>query len=304
MSDKKSTFLPKDDDDGGETTGSSFKPSKKGFDMKEHVSLRIDALEAERYQEKNAKGAYKTKKTAAKNIPANAHKIKKNINLFDEDDEDFDTYTYTFLQMPSEKKENDDNRLLLGLSEDEKKDLKQKETNDIIKSQQNAGKMEALHIASVLAQDLGLRKLDNKTVARGMQQAVFEPQRMQEKIISKQVSKELGMKGKIKSNKAVEAAKGIKKVESLGGQQALKNLGVDDAVKIAEKKLDDIKMAELILEKSGQNIAKRKDYLKKTKTKIELDHFDENAKNATKDKKDNKNDDKTDLIRKNDNFSR
>ena len=66
-----------------------------------------------------------------------------------------------------------------------------------------------------------------------------------------------------RSLKTNEAAKGIKKVENLGGQKAAKNLDMQDMIKAGEDQLDEIRLAELILEKSGQDVKKRKTKLTK-----------------------------------------
>ena len=78
------------------------------------------------------------------------------------------------------------------------------------------------------------------------------------------------------------AARGIKKVEQMGGKDATKNMNMKDIVKAGEEKLSDIELAEMILEKSGQDVKKRKNNLKKTKDNIELKHFAQPAQNNKK----------------------
>jgi len=276
----------------------TFKPDKKGFDMREHMSLRIDAIEAEKHQERMARGTLKNSTSISKTLPIGLQKLKKKVReVYDEDDEDEDDYNHTFLQMPTIEYE-EENRLLFGLSDDEKRALKIKETNDVVRSQQNAGKMEALHIAHMMARDVGLEGLSKKSVADGMQDALFEPQKIQEKAVKKEISDKLGVKGKIEDGKIIQAARGIKKIENLGGQKAAKNLDMKDVIKAGEQKLDEIKLAEMILKKSGQDVKKRKQKLSQSKDKLELKNLENQQK------KDEKKQKRPKMIEKNNDFSR
>ena len=280
--------------DDSEDKANNPKSSKKGFDMREHLTLRVDALEFERYQKKNAEGKNKISDGKSAVLPVGLQKLRKKVREAYDDDEDEDDYTYTFQAMPTAENE-EENRLFLGLTDDEKRQLQQKEVIDIVKSQQNAGKMEALHMAHNLAKEAGLNGLSEKTVAIGMQEAVFEPEKVQKKAVKKEVSAKLKIKGDIKEGKIIQAARGIKKVENLGGQKAAKNLDMRDIIKAGEEKLDEIKLAELILKKSGQDVTKRKNKLEQSKEKIELQHFKEQNKEEKRTRTD---------FRQDDNFSR
>lgn len=253
---------------------SVFAWKKNGFDVHEHLTLKNDALEAEAYQESEKKERPKRFKNNEKTLPVGLQKIRKKVReVYDEEDEDEDDYMYTFVQVPSIENEEDD-RLLKGLTEDERRDLRQHQTIDTIRSQQDAGRMEALHIAHNMAKDIGLKGLKKKTVSEEMQRAEFQPQKLQDLAIQKDVAKRLGIKGKVEPGKVVEAARGIKKVENLGGQKATKNIDMKDMIKAGEDKLDEIKLAELILEKSGQDVKKRKMKVDKSKEKIELKNLE------------------------------
>ena len=268
------------DDDG-------VKPDKKGFDMREHMSLRIDAIAADEYQQKNARGKLKNSTSMSKTLPAGILKLQKKVReIYDEDDEDEDDYAYTFRMMPAiENESENENRLLFGLSDEEKRMVKQNETIETIKNQQTAGKMEALHAAHNLNKDIGMGGVSQKLVAKEMQKAVFDPEKMQKKVLDKTVVSKLGMKGDIDSGKMIQAARGIKKIESLGGQEAAKNLDMKDVIKAGEQKLDDIKLAELILQKSGQDVTKRKKNLKKSQEKIKLDNLEGKSKKKEKEER-------------------
>ena len=285
----KETFVAKKEDkkDKQEKEESSFAWKKNGFDMREHLTLKNNAIEAEAYQELAKKEKSKKTKNAEKTLPVGLQKLRKKVREVYDEDEEEDDYTYTFAPIMQMEDETEDNRLFKGLSDEEKRALKQKQTIDIVKSQQDVGKMEALHIAHNLAREAGLKGLSEKSVAQGMQEAEFRPQEMQKEIISKDVTQKLGIKGKIEDGKIIQAARGIKKVENLGGQKAAKNLDMKDVIKAGEEKLDEIKLAELILQKSGQDVKKRKTKFNQGKEKIELKHLE------NKDSKESKTEDKT-----------
>lgn len=261
-----------------------FSWKKNGFDIREHLTLKNNALEAEAFQEKQNKNRPKKRNKPVQNLPLGLQMLKKKVReVYDDEDEEED-YVYSALPMFNMMQEEDDGRLVHGLDENEKRILKQKETIDTVKALQTAGKMEALHEAHNLAMEAGLKGLSEKTVAASMQEATFKPMEIQEKAIEKDVSKRLGIKGKLNEGQIIQAARGIKKIEGLGGQKAAKNLDMKDVIKAGEEKLDEIKLAELILKKSGQDVKKRKHRVTASKEKIELKYLD-NKKDNSKDKK-------------------
>ena len=293
--DKEEKPVLKPDDASGDNLQGAKEPEQKadfswkknGFDMREHLTLKTNVLEASSYQEKNKKSRPRKRMKPSQNLPLGLLMLKKKVREVynEEDDEEDYYYAYTALPMFNMMQEEDDGRLRQGLSENEKRILKQKETIDTVKALQNAGKMEALHQAHNLARDAGFKGLSEKTVAESMQEAAFMPEQAQQRAIQKDVSKKLGIKGKLNDGQIIQAARGIKKIENLGGQKAAKNLSMKDIVKAGEEKLDEIKLAELILQKSGQNVKKRKHKLDKSKEKIELKYLNEEKSKDVKDKK-------------------
>lgn len=254
----------------------SFDWKKNGVGNKERLSLKHDIKEAQKYSETKKTPLSNKKKSAQDNLSLGLKLMRKKIRDIydDEDDDENDTY-FAHIKMPQQE---EDNSLLYALNADEKKLYQQKNTLETSKMQQNAGKMEALHIANNLAREAGLNNISQKAIEAGMQQAVFDPQKTQESVIKKEISGKLGIKGKIEDGKIIQAARGIKKVEQLGGQKATQNLQMNDIIKAGEQKLSDAELAEIILEKSGQDIKKRKKNLKNTKDNIELQHFEQSTK--------------------------
>lgn len=265
----------------------SFDWKKNGVGNNERLSLKHDAKEAQKYKEKQKSPLSSKKKVNPENLPLGLKKLRKKIrDIYDEEDEDENDTFFAHIKMPEQE---EDNSLLYALSDEEKNIFRQKNTIENTKMQQDAGKMEALHIANNLAREAGLNNISRKAIEVGMQEATFNPKQTQEEVIKKEVGGKLGIKGKIEDGKIIQAARGIKKVEQLGGQKAAQNLEMKDIVKAGEQKLSEIELAELILEKSGQDVKKRKNKLNKTKDNIELKHFEHNKPESKKSFAENKN---------------
>lgn len=268
------------DDESPEDNEAVFDWKKNGFDKHERLSLRINQKEANEYNARKKNQPHKS--TRPENLAAGLKKIRKKIReVYDEDDEDDENDT---IFAPIQYAKEEENPLLNALNEDEKRLFYQKHTIENSNMQQTAGKMEALHIANNLARESGLRDISRKAMAEGMQEATFRPEEMQEKVIKKEISGKLGIKGKIEAGKIISAARGIKKIEQMGGKEAAKNLDMRDVVKAGEEKLDEIKLAELILEKSGQDVKKRKERFKNGKDNLKLKNFEQPKEKAVKKK--------------------
>ena len=259
------------DDESSEDDEAVFDWKKNGFDKNERLSLRINAKEADNYNARKKNQPLKANRP--ENLTAGLKKIRKKIREVYDDDEDDDENGTIFAPIQYAKEE--DNPLLNALNEDEKRLFYQKQNIENVNMQQTAGKMEALHIANNLARESGLKDISRKAMAAGMQEATFRPEEIQEKVIKKEVSGKLGIKGKIEDGKIISAARGIKKIERLGGKEAAKNLDMRDVVKVGEEKLDEIKLAELILEKSGQDVKKRKERFNHSKDSLRLKNFEQ-----------------------------
>lgn len=259
------------DNESAEDDEAVFDWKKNGFDKHERLSLRINAKEADNYNAR--KKNQPLKGSRPEKLAAGLKKIRKKIREVYDDEEDDEENDTIFAPIQYAKEE--DNPLLNALNEDEKRLFYQKQNIENVNKLQSAGKMEALHIANNLARESGLKDISRKAVARGMQEATFRPEEMQEKVIKKEVSGKLGIKGKIEDGKIISAARGIKKIEQMGGKEAAKNLDMRDVVKAGEEKLDEIKLAELILEKSGQDVKKRKERFKSGKERLRLKNFEQ-----------------------------
>ena len=245
---------------------------KQGFDLNERLTLKHNTLEAKRYRERqNQKKQTPFLKPEKKQL--SPHKIPSKIkDVYDEDEED-ENGIYQPIRVRAEE-----NPLYNALDENEKRLYMQKDTIKQTQMQQAAGKMEALQVANTLAKEVGLSKISAQTANSKLNEAVFDPKKMQEKVIEKEIGHKLGLKGKIEDGKIVEAAKGIKKVQAMSNAKGVQNMHMDDVVRVGEDKLSDKKIAELILEKSGQDPKKVK--LKKAPQELKTEHFEKNKQKS------------------------
>jgi len=243
------------------------KAKEKGFGIRERLSLKHNALESDLYRQEKEKKNKKKLRMKAKKLPVGLAKMRSKIReVYDEEDETEDYLLHV------KQPKDEDLTLFEALTEAEKKALKQKEATDMVRKQQDVGKMEALTVAHNFAKEVGEKGLSKKMVAAEMQNAVFDPQNTQEKVVEKTVSKKLGIRGKIEQGKIIQAARGIKKIEQFGTKKSTKNLDSKDIIKVGEDKIDEQKLAKLILEKSGQNVQKHKAHLK-TNDDVPLKHL-------------------------------
>lgn len=245
---------------------------KQGFDLNERLTLKHNTLEAKRYRERqNQKKQNPFLKPEKKQLPPN--KISSKIkDVYDEDEEE-ENGIYQPIRVRAEE-----NPLYNALDENEKRLYMQKDTIKQTQMQQTVGKMEALQVANTLAKEVGLSKISAQTANSKLNEAVFDPKKMQKKVIEKEIGSKLGLKGKIEDGKIVEAAKGIKKVQAMSNAKGVQNMHMDDVVRVGEDKLSDKKIAELILEKSGQDPKKAR--LKKAPQEVKTEHFEKNKQKS------------------------
>jgi hypothetical protein len=271
-----------------ETTDKKLKKKlsskKTGADLNERLSRRIDAQEAERYRARrqNVYAAHGLK-PQTKDLKIGLKKIRNKIrDPFDEDEDDENDYIISPIFQQQEEEPSQGRNLFDALTTDEKRMLRQQETDQTIKMQQNAGKMEALLLAEKLAQETANRSIGQSVLDREMQRAVFDPDAQQEKLIRKEVGSRLGLKGHIEDGKIIQAARGIKKVQMMAGNKATKDMDMQDVVRAGEGKMTDKELAELILKKSGQDVSKFESKSSSSK-KIQLKHFDIKPKSKSRD---------------------
>ena len=252
---------------------SSFDWKKSGFDFQERLTLKHNTLAAEQYRAKqNQKEQKKILQKPTKILPLG--KIPAKIkDAFDEDDEENGTYVPIRLL-------EDEHLMYQSLNEAEKNLFMQKNTLKQTNMQQETGRLEALRTANKLVKDMGLVAVSRKAAAQSLQQTVYDPEKMKKNLVQKEARQHFSLKGKVQGEKIKPFVKGVRQIQQTAGDKALKELDVKDIVRVGERKTDEKSIAELILEKSGQDIQKTK--LKKKVAKTQKTNKTQHEQRPTK----------------------
>lgn len=252
---------------------SSFDWKKSGFDFQERLTLKHNTLAAEQYRAKqNQKEQKKILQKPTKILPLG--KIPAKIkDAFDEDDEENGTYVPIRLL-------EDEHLMYQSLNEAEKNLFMQKNTLKQTNMQQETGRLEALRTANKLVKDMGLVAVSRKAAAQSLQQTVYDPEKMKKNLVQKEARQHFSLKGKVQGEKIKPFVKGVRQIQQTAGDKALKELDVKDIVRVGERKTDEKSIAELILEKSGQDIQKTK--LKKKVAKTQKTNKTQQEQRPTK----------------------
>ncbi len=238
-----------DDESGGSKKPTAGKSDKKGFDVEGRLSLRIDAQEATRYQENKGKNNLNNRVTGIKNLR------KKVRDSRDEEENGIDTdviASLNQLQMNLVDASNGDNTLLAAIDQSEKRNLQQNTVIEISRQEQNAGKMNAILQANKLSEKAGVSKITDAEFVEKMQEAIYNPRKLQNKVLGENISKKLGIEGKIDKKNTDYIIEGVKKIREVAGDRQVKKVNFDDVEKLGSKKANKNETAELILKKSGQ----------------------------------------------------
>ncbi len=240
-----------DDESGGSKKPVANKSEKKGFDTEGRLSLRIDAQEATRYQANKGKGDLDNQITGIKNLR------KKVRDSHDEEENGIDTdviASLNELQMNLVDASNGDNSLLAAVDSNDKRNLQQNTNIEIARQEQNAGKMNAIIEANKLSEKAGVSKITDAEFVEKMQEAIYNPKKLQNKVLEENISKKIGIEGKIdKKSNVDDIVEGVKKIREVAGDRQVKKVTFDDVEKLGKnKKANQNETAELILRKSGQ----------------------------------------------------
>ena len=231
---------------------------KSGFDSAEKPTLKVNVNEAIKYETKKKNSIHKLKSPTVVDLPNGLKKIRTKIkDAFDEDDEEDDD-TFVHKNLPINEEES--NSLLQALNDDEKKFLKRQEnTSEIMKSQQNAGKLAGLAVAKQFAKEAGIVKLEKKSLDKKLD-ANFNGDDIFKKVVKNDIVKKLNVKGEDLSDaKTIQLLRGIKRIKAVGGPKAIEGLKIKEVIKAGEKNTDEKKIVNLIQKKRGldKNAQKR-----------------------------------------------
>lgn len=240
-----------------ESSNPNVEWKKTGFESKDKLTRKTNVKKALEYEAKDKKIAQNSFATLPSELPKGLNKMRKKIkDIYDEDDEDENDFIIAPLEQSS---------LLNALHDNEKTQLKTQETIKNMQMQQNAGKMEALMMASQVTQQLGLKSLSKDTFNKNFQDVAISSNTF-ERAIKDDLSKKMKLKGRDLSKKEmVNLLRGIKRVQELSpntdGQKdkskVLEGWKLDDLLSAGEKGTDDKVVAEMILKKSGRKSSKK-----------------------------------------------
>ena len=226
--------------------------TKKSFDDSERLTLRIDAMEADKYQAKK-------NKKSSNSLPKNNKKKKTKVRqLEDEGDEDEDLMDHDVirslrqLQINQNDASNADTSLINVLFENEKKQIMQNTNIEIARHQENAGRQNALEQTDTLLRKATLHKMNTREFMNEMKEAVYNPSKLRREAMQDQIAKQMGIKGKIEKRTEGNIVEGIKKVKKLSGNRQVSQLKMEDVNRVGKQKMNQNQTAELILQKSGQ----------------------------------------------------
>lgn len=253
-------------------TGTQQPKAKKGFEESERLTLRIDAIEAEKYQSKKTKQSSNV-------LPKNVKKIKTKVRqLEDDDDEDEDLMDYDAvhslrqLQINQNDASNADSSLINALHDHERRQIMQSTNIEISRQQENAGRHNALEQADTMLRKANMHRMNTQEFMDELKDAIYNPSRLRREALQDQIAKQMGIEGKIEKRSEGNVIEGVKKVRELSGNRQVSQIQMKDVEKIGKENMNKNQTAELILQKSGQTARlaeiKRDSSIKRTAEKI------------------------------------
>lgn len=238
---------PMADSDSDKDKNPNLEWKKSGFETNDKITLKVNVAESIKYDVKKKNNIQKNFTPRPADLPVGLSKLRKKIkDVFDEDEDDENEVpSFTIAAM------DESSSLMNALNDTEKSILKQHETNNSMRMQQNAGKLEAITIAQQFAKETGMKPNKMESLANGMQ-SIGSGDDVLNKIIVEDFGKKLNIKGKdLPDGKAIQLLRGIKRIRAVGGNDAVKGLKISEVVNAGEKETDEKKVAKLIQQKRG-----------------------------------------------------
>lgn len=235
------------DSDSDKDKNPNLEWKKSGFETNDKITLKVNVAESIKYDVKKKNNIQKNFTPRPADLPVGLSKLRKKIkDVFDEDEDDENEVpSFTIAAM------DESSSLMNALNDTEKNILKQHETNNSMRMQQNAGKLEAITIAQQFAKETGMKPNKMESLANGMQ-SIGSGDDVLNKIIVEDFGKKLNIKGKdLPDGKAIQLLRGIKRIRAVGGNDAVKGLKISEVVNAGEKETDEKKVAKLIQQKRG-----------------------------------------------------
>ena len=249
MAEEEFMVNPDDEDAEGAVSKPDWKKKKVGDD--ERLTLRIDAIEADRWQAKRNKMQTEIKRTKTGKIS------KKVRQLYDDDENEDDDimdveHTFRLLRLQQKDVSNGDSSLLDALAPSERRMVEQRATIATMRQEENAGRLNAIEQADTLARRAGLNRSTVADNSKQMDEAIYNPRRIRLSSLESTIEKQTGIKGDIKPRTEGKVADGVKQVKITADNHKVKDVKTKDAKEVRDHNLTQNQTAELILRKSGQ----------------------------------------------------
>ena len=237
-----------------ETSDTNLEWKKKGFESKETLTLKTNVKKALQYEATAKKPVQNGFSPLPSELPKGLKKIRKKIKdvYDDEEDEDEEENEIDFSFMEQ------NNTLLNALHEDERRQLKQQEQQNNVRILQDTGKLDAIHMANKVSQDLGMKGLKQSTINNSRMDVSMGIQTF-DRALKEDLSKRTNIKGrKLSEAETVTLLRGIKRIQNVAAAadesklKAIEGWKLEEIVNAGRSSTDDKQIAEKILEKSGR----------------------------------------------------
>ena len=235
-----------------ETSDTNLEWKKKGFESKETLTLKTNVKKALQYEATAKKPVQNGFSPLPSELPKGLKKIRKKIKdvYDDEEDEEENEIDFSFMEQ--------NNTLLNALHEDERRQLKQQEQQNNVRILQDTGKLDAIHMANKVSQDLGMKGLKQSTINNSRMDVSMGIQTF-DRALKEDLSKRTNIKGrKLSEAETVTLLRGIKRIQNVAAAadesklKAIEGWKLEEIVNAGRSSTDDKQIAEKILEKSGR----------------------------------------------------
>ena len=235
-----------------ETSDTNLEWKKKGFESKETLTLKTNVKKALQYEATAKKPVQNGFSPLPSELPKGLKKIRKKIKdvYDDEEDEEENEIDFSFMEQ--------NNTLLNALHEDERRQLKQQEQQNNVRILQDTGKLDAIHMANKVSQDLGMKGLKQSTINNSRMDVSMGIQTF-DRALKEDLSKRTNIKGrKLSEAETVTLLRGIKRIQNVAAAadesklKAIEGWKLEDIVNAGRSSTDDKQIAAKILEKSGR----------------------------------------------------
>lgn len=283
------------DNEGSATVKPDWK--KKKIDDDERLTLRIDAIEADKWQAKHNKAQSDIKRTKTGKISKKVRQLYDDEELEDDGFDDDIERSFRELRKMQAESSNSDSSLLDALAPSERLMIEQRAQLQTLKQQENAGKLNAIQQADTLARRAGLERSRTADDTKQMNEALYNPRRLREKSMEQTINIQTGITGDIKPRSEKKVADGVKQVKRTIENRKVQNIKIDDVKTVNRRNMSDNQTAEMILKKSGQEAKlaeiKKQNFVKSLADNKQQSKNKSNAANETKMSSEQQNDKET-----------